>query len=87
MNALELLLLNDEEKANGIWLGEEDNSERKSWYKNGRIAYHCQWKNNRRHGIRKFWGSNGTMLRHEEWDNGELVRDFLRDRKGWIGDD
>ena len=77
MNALDLLLLTDEEKDDGVWLGEERNSEHKSWWSKDRIYYHSQWKNGKLHGICKVWGPDGTLFSQEEYAKDWVVRDFF----------
>ena len=76
MTPLELLELTIEDKIKGIWFGEENNSEFKSWYSNGQLYVHCFYKDGRREDEFKRWHDN-ELLFHELYKDGKLIKNIL----------
>jgi antitoxin component YwqK of YwqJK toxin-antitoxin module len=54
MTSLKLLDLDYEDKLKGVWLsGTRGEGEFKRWYRNGKIWFHCYYKNSKLHGESK----------------------------------
>ena len=77
MTPLELLELTLEDKVNGIFFGEENNSEYKRWYSNGQLWFYCFYKDDKREGEYKAWNDNGQLDINCFYKDGKLIKKIL----------
>ena len=73
MNILQKIRNVEQQKLDGYWTGEEQNSTWVQYYSNGQLSYKQNWINGLRHGDDIEWNEKGQMNYKEKWKNGKKI--------------